>query len=122
MYFIIYLGGGVIASRLRQIKSKLLPFYLLVLGSSQRRTSDGHLCQLPCGHIMLPVTSATVTVGRRQLVQACTASSAICALLWPDVHICPARGRLRNHICADSQYLHTSLYVSTCLSQNRIIE
>lgn len=30
----------------------------------QRRTSDGHLCQLPCGYIMLPATSATVTVRR----------------------------------------------------------
>ncbi len=56
---------------------------------------------------MLPATSATVTV---RLLPAGTAPSAVCALLRPDVHICPAGGMLRNRICPDSKYLYTSTY------------
>ncbi len=47
---------------------------------------------------------------RKQLLPTCTASSAVCALQRPDVHICPARGKT-------SVLIHnttTSLYVSTC--------
>lgn len=44
---------------------------------------------------------------RRQLVQST-------ALLRPDVHICTARGMLRNHSCADSKYFYTTLCIQKC--------
>lgn len=65
----------------------------------QRRTSDGHVCQLPCGHIMLPAST-----DRRQLLPACTAPA------WC-THLPCKRNVEESHLC----WITVPLLFSACI-------